>query len=253
MKILYDGSFDGLMSVVFDCYEQKMVPTAIIKMHKYQPEMFDQVQTVETNAEKTKRVIDGLHKKMTSNAFNQLFKAFHSEFDDIELTIFNYIRLVISTKGYIGTDYRQEPILRIKQVVKMMNREIHRMHAFVRFQLTVDGIYAATVNPDFDVMPFIGEHFRKRYADQLWLIYDVQRDYGIYYDMQKLQTIHIENPEWTANKKIKDSLLADKEKSFQNMWQQYFSSTSIAERKNMKLHLQHVPKRYWKYLPEKSA
>ena len=34
---------------------------------------------------------------------------------------------------------------------------------------------------------------------------------------------------------------------------EYFKSTNIKSRKNMKLHLQHVPKRYWKYLTEKSS
>ena len=31
----------------------------------------------------------------------------------------------------------------------------------------------------------------------------------------------------------------------------YFKSTNIVARKNTKLHTQHVPKRYWKYLTEK--
>ena len=35
------------------------------------------------------------------------------------------------------------------------------------------------------------------------------------------------------------------------MWKDYFDSTNIKERKNMKLHIRHVPKRYWKYLSEK--
>ena len=38
---------------------------------------------------------------------------------------------------------------------------------------------------------------------------------------------------------------------FQTLWRDYFKSTNIKSRKNMRLHIQHVPKRYWKYLSEK--
>lgn len=31
----------------------------------------------------------------------------------------------------------------------------------------------------------------------------------------------------------------------------HFKSTNITERKNTKLHVQHIPKRYWRYLTEK--
>jgi len=44
---------------------------------------------------------------------------------------------------------------------------------------------------------------------------------------------------------------AKQEFEFQTLWQDYFKSTNIVSRKNMKLHIRHVPKRYWKYLSEK--
>ena len=39
---------------------------------------------------------------------------------------------------------------------------------------------------------------------------------------------------------------------YDQLWKDYFKSTNIVERRNIKLHLQHVPKRYWKYLTEKN-
>jgi probable DNA metabolism protein len=42
-----------------------------------------------------------------------------------------------------------------------------------------------------------------------------------------------------------------KEKNYQNLWRKYFEHVNIKERKNMKLHIQHVPKRYWSLLTEK--
>ena len=46
-------------------------------------------------------------------------------------------------------------------------------------------------------------------------------------------------------------ILADGEESYSEWWRAYFKATNIVERKNRKLHLQHVPRRYWQYLTEK--
>ena len=125
------------------------------------------------------------------------------------------------------------------------------MHAFVRFQKTADDMYVATITPDYDVIPLIGSHFEQRYMDQEWLIYDIRRQYGLHYDLKKVSVIQLENMALDHKKKLSKSVLDEKEDTFQKLWQQYFESTNIPERKNLRLHMQHVPKRYWKYLPEK--
>ena len=52
-------------------------------------------------------------------------------------------------------------------------------------------------------------------------------------------------------RQLSADLLAEAEPDYQVLWKSYFDSVNIPERKNMKLHLQHVPRRYWKYLSEK--
>ena len=32
-------------------------------------------------------------------------------------------------------------------------------------------------------LPMLIKHFRNRYADQKWIIYDVKRGYGLHYDL----------------------------------------------------------------------
>ena len=42
-------------------------------------------------------------------------------------------------------------------------------------------------------------------------------------------------------------------KLYQQLWCTYFDSVNITARKNMKLYIQHMPKRYWRYLTEKKG
>lgn len=250
--LLYDGSVKGFFTSVFEVYERKLDEVVIKRRQNYERGLFDTPLEVITDEKKAARVMKGLKQKSPRGILEMLVKVLHSEFSDAESVSLEVIRLAFSETKGLRMDFRREAILRMKEINRMVNREVHRMHAFVRFQKTADDIYAATITPDFDVMPFIGSHFEKRYADQQWLIYDTQRNYGIFYDLKQVNTIVLDHPMWVGNKQINPQVLNEDEQVFKSIWAKYFNATCIQERKNMRLHLQHVPHRYWKYLPEKT-
>lgn len=134
-----------------------------------------------------------------------------------------------------------------------VGREKHRMEAFVRFRLTHDGIYFALIEPDFNVLPIISRHFTSRYADQEWIIYDLKRGFGLHYDKNSTQFIQLDLPENVGISGAPSEYFANEEIAFQELWQAYFNNVNIKSRVNTRLHLQHVPRRYWKYLTEKSS
>ena len=213
---------------------------------------FDTSEMIMSEEKKATRVWKGLSRYASSEIKSNLFKAFLSEIPTIEDTLLYYIRLLISSEGKMAKNYSDPKILEVAKVVKMVRREKHRMDAFVRFRLTKEDIYFATIEPDFNVLPLNAKHFKGRYADQKWLIYDLKRNYGIYYDLKTVETVTIALD--TAITKNKNAALffTAEEGQYENLWQQYFHSTNIASRKNLKLHMRHVPKRYWKYLSEKA-
>src|SRR5690606_40837493 len=121
----------------------------------------------------------------------------------------------------------------------------------VRFSKSSDGLFFAIIEPDFNVLPLIVGFFKKRYADQKWLIYDVKRQYGLLYAKLNVMEVNLTLEEKDALS-AKSVIMLDKtDAHFQQLWKRYYQSTNIEARRNMKLHLQHVPRRYWKYLVEK--
>ncbi|HMX40265.1 MAG TPA: DUF4130 domain-containing protein, partial [Saprospiraceae bacterium] len=70
----------------------------------------------------------------------------------------------------------------------------------------------------------------------------------LYYDLHSARIVQAADWEGASLRSTHATLL---EGSYQRLWRTYFSSTNIRERRNMKLHLQNVPSRYWKYLSEK--
>jgi probable DNA metabolism protein len=251
MLVVYDGSFEGFLSAVFDIYEYRLADVRFTAEEHYQKNIFDNVHETITTETKTKRVYSGLQQRISRNALGQLYKTFLSEIKDIENILLAYIQYAFSSKTLMEHDYSNAVVLKVQQTARTVHREKHRMEAFIRFQLTTDDLYYAVVEPDFNVLPLIKKHFHDRYADQCWMIYDTRRRYGLYYDKEKVISVEMTFCEETGSGKNIRSLYNEKEELYQKLWQQYFSSVNIAARKNMKLHIRHMPKRYWRYLTEK--
>lgn len=248
----YDGTFEGFLSCVFYAYEHKLDLVSIEKIDSQKPSLFESSVEVISESQKAKRVWKGLSKKMSAKGKKKLYKAFLSEVTNIENALYYYIRRAMTSNVNIESDFTDPKILHIEKVVKKVDREKHRMDAFVRFRLTQDGIYFATVEPDFDVLPLVADHFKSRYADQKWIIYDLKRKYGIYYNLDDVQTVSLEISKDINSQRNASSYFTIEEMQFQRLWANYFKSSNIASRKNMQLHIKHIPKRYWKYLSEKN-
>ncbi len=249
--VVYDGSFEGFLSAVFDVYEYKLKDVQVVPEQKHQPSMFAQPHVVNHNKAHSERVWKGLEKKLTKAALDQLYRAFLSEMDGVENTLLHYIQYAFSSPVFMEEDYSHPAVLTVFQTAKKVWREKHRMEAFVRFQKTADDLYYAVIEPDYNVLPLIAKHFTTRYADQRWMIYDAQRRYGMYYDLQTTSMVAIEFSEQTSGGKQVATVYDEGKEIYQQLWQQYFKSVNIPARKNTRLHIQHMPRRYWKHLPEK--
>lgn len=260
--VLYEPSFEGWLSAVFYVYAAKLQHNDALKLVAqdcYIPSLIDHCVTVPCADDHAKRVLTKLNKLIGRSGIQQILWGFLSEKQDIGSTLFRVVKYAIDyPKRQIMQDLGNLDVLELAQTVKSVGREKHRMEAFVRFEHTTDDIYFARVEPDFNVLPLIGEHFRQRYQDQHWAIYDLCRGYGIYYDKR------LSSPSRPAALQmitdVDESVLHDptsvhspNEQRYQKFWQGYFANVNISERKNPRLHKQYLPQRYWKYLSEKQV
>ncbi len=260
--VLYEPSFEGWLSAVFYVYSNHLqddTSLQLIAQDCYMPSLLAHAISVETNANHTERVLTKLNQLLGRSGMRNILWGFLSEKDNIGTTLFQVVKYAINYPSrHIMDDLGNLNVLELVQTVKSVGREKHRMEAFVRFEHTVEDIYFARVEPDFNVLPLIGEHFRQRYQDQHWAIYDLARGYGIYYNKSQstpkrpaaLQTITELDEAVLRNPA---SIHSEDEQRYQRFWQGYFTNVNIKERKNPRLHKQYLPQRYWKYLSEKQV
>ena len=239
-----------MLSCIFASYARKISPLDIVPEEGAQFGLLDEVFKIDSSDLQARRVLAGVDARTNDRAGALVYKLFLSELPDREMLIYRLVKTIITKNdATVLENFADETILKAAQIEKMISREVHRMHAFVRFQKTQQGVFYAPVEPDFNVLPLIGEHFERRYADQAWVIFDTRRHYGIYYDLIKTAFIAADHPVLNATIAGVD----ENEKAYQTLWENYFRSVNIKERNNPKLHLRHMPKRYSKYLVEKRA
>ncbi len=250
---MYDGTFDGFLSVIFECYARKEEPIGISSIINHQSDLFTDKEMIATDIAKAQRVWKGLQKILDQESQKLLFAAYLSGEQGIEMALYRFISLSFSSRQPVKDDYGDPAVLMVRKASRRVSREAMRMMQFIRFQRTRDDVYFAAVSPDYDVISMITKHLKERFADQNWLVYDVRRDYGYYYDGNSIEEVVIKEKSFSmADGSVVSGVLQEEEVLYRTMWQNYCSEITIRERLNLKLQRQHMPKRYWKFLPEKA-
>ncbi|WP_321518542.1 TIGR03915 family putative DNA repair protein [uncultured Bacteroides sp.] len=249
---IYDKTFEGLLTVVFDAYFRKTFPDALLAEGEPLPLFCDETLNICTDSEKAGRVWKGLQKKLSATALSFLTVSWLSELSDIDLLLFRYIRKTIDAPQSIELNFGDPDVLEVTKICRKVSKEIERVLQFLRFQKATDGTFFAAIEPMYNVLSLVVNHFQDRFADQKWLIYDLKREYGYYYDLSTVTEVSFEDKEsHLLSGILSDDLMAQDEKLFQQLWKEYFKSITIKERINPKLHKQNLPVRFWKYLTEK--
>ena len=190
---IYDHTFDGLLTCLFEVYNRKTFPDLLLKEGEPFPLFVDEVINVKTFEEKHERVWKGLRRRLSASALSNLTYGWLSELPGIDLLLLRYMKKVFDSSVSIETNFADSDVLELSKVCKKVNNERHRLLQFVRFQKASDGTFFAPIEPLYNVLPLTIRHFRDRFADQPWLIYDIKRKYGFYYDLQSVEEVTFED------------------------------------------------------------
>ncbi|MDL2323308.1 TIGR03915 family putative DNA repair protein, partial [Bacteroidales bacterium OttesenSCG-928-A17] len=238
---LFDNTFEGLLTAVFDAFSRKENPDKIAG-HDTSIPLFTDTYTVTTDGERSQRVLSALKKKISKSALQMLFVSFLAESEQTYKHLFNYIAKAVTSKQSIELNFGDEDVMELSKTFKKIQNEYTRMKQFVRFQKAADGIFFAAIEPLYDVIPLCTDFFRDRYADQQWILYDTKRNYGIFYDLDQTQIVKFDQlPISLQTGQLQEDKLDESEIAFRNLWKDYLKAVTIQERKNLKLQKQHMP------------
>ncbi len=249
----YDRTFDGMLTVVFDAYARRSFPQVIQGTDEPLPLFYDEVHPVITDEAKADRVWKALEKKLSKDALSCLTVSYLSELPELDLHLFRYICKNIDSPVSLENNLADDDILFVTNTFRKVLYERLRMMQFIRFQKAADGTYFGIMEPQYNVLPLAIAHFKDRFADQPFVLYDKRRHYGYYYDQHEVTQVTFDEslPHFVTGK-LDESLMAEDEKLFQELWRTYFKAVCIRDRLNPRKQRKDMPVRYWKYLIEKN-
>ena len=250
-----DGSFAGLLCAYAHAHRTGALPAGVtLRGAPASHSLFGAPVSIPTDAALAERLERGLE-RARPRLVGKLLRAFLSERPGIETDILQLIDAVAVDGADAVDDWTFAPAREVARWAQRTGREAHRMEAFVRFEKhqAQDGErWLARIRPEHHVLPIIAEHFATRYPALRWTILDARRRLALVHDTLAAELGEGEKPtQIVPASSLPDLAPTDDERAYQTMWRAYFRAVDIPERRNLKLHLRHVPKRYWPDLTEK--
>lgn len=240
---VYDGSFEGLLTSVYEAYYKKEKPDRILSRDLLELNMMEKYIYIETDIEKSQKVYNAAIDKISPQAVENLFYIYLSEEREKGTIIYKYLKLGFKVGTLVEDYFSEEYILSASKIIQRVSFEVHRMEGLLRFKKLRGDIYYAEYEPDNNITMLLAPHFKDRLSDQNWIIHDKKRGIAGVYNKS----------EWVITEALPSSLpsLSEGEEYFEALWKQYYNHISIPERKNPRQQKAYMPVRYWKNLTEK--
>ncbi|MGJ0360296.1 TIGR03915 family putative DNA repair protein [Aliarcobacter cryaerophilus] len=243
MILLYDGTFEGFLSLVYEVYYKKLKPT---KIYKTLPNeiLFEEILEIDTSKESGIKVLNAIKTKFPKEILEKILNIFMCDSKEFEMALLEYIVIGFKDSKQLY-NINNSCVFYLNNLEKELFRVTHKLTGFIRFEELEDKTLYAKIESKFNVIYFLGRHFLKRFNNQNFIIHDINR---------KLAFVKMKNDYSIKEVAFFDEpIYSSNEEKFQKLWKSFFSGVTINERTNLKLQTQMVPLLYRTYMSEFKA
>lgn len=241
---IYDGSFEGFLTCIYDAFYAMNKPEDIVSIENYIENFLIEKVYIKTDIEKFQKVYEAIEMKISKDSLKRVFYAYLSELPGAEMIVLKYLQLGFKIGRGIDLNLANEHVLNMDNIYKKVGYERHRIVGLLRFKKLKEDILYAQVEPDHNIIALLAPHFKERLSSENFIIHDIKREIAIFYNKSEwvIKDIEVADP----------FLVKDIEEGYEDLWRVYFNAISIKSKANIKLQKRNMPMRYWKHLTEKS-
>lgn len=239
----FDGTKNGLLTCIFESFYDRRIPDDVTS-ECVQCGLMDEIVTIKTDNEKAERVYKCLKNCKTKYLVSDFNLTFRSGEKKRFKVLFDYLNVAISNKNIdVSKAFALPEIQAFTDLKNRIYTETHRFKGFLRFMETEKGFYYACYEPDNDITELLVPHFTARLQSP-FIIHDIKRNILALCDGKRYKILNGGDNGVTV-------FMSESEEIFLDLWQQYYKSINIEERKNLRQMRNYMPERYWKNLSEK--
>lgn len=239
----FDGTKNGLLTCIFESFYDRRIPDDVTT-ECVQCGLLNEIVTIKTDNEKAERVYKCLKNCKTKYLVSDFNLTFRSGEKKRFKVLFDYLNVAISNKNIdVSKAFALPEIQAFTDLKNRIYTETHRFKGFLRFMETEKGFYYACYEPDNDITELLVPHFTARLQSP-FIIHDIKRNILALCDGKRYKILNGGDNGVTV-------FMSESEEIFLDLWQQYYKSINIEERKNLRQMRNYMPERYWKNLSEK--
>ena len=240
MILVYDGTFEGFLSLVYEVYYKKLKP---IKIYKTLPNeiLFEEILEINSSKESGIKVLNAIKTKFPKEILEKILNIFMCDSKEFEMALLEYIVIGFKDSKQLY-NINNSCVFYLNNLEKELFRVTHKLTGFIRFEELEDKTLYAKIESKFNIVYFLGKHFLKRFNNQNFIIHDLNRRIAfvkINETFSIQEVAFFDEPNYSSN-----------EQKFQKLWKSFFSGVTIKERINSKLQQQMVPLIYRTYMSE---
>ena len=245
MTYVYNGTWDGLMCLVYRTAADETAPDTIVRPSDAEFGLLFDTVTIENNSQIAMATANALKKRVSGRMLSDVWFALLScdlgGGRSVDMALWQMLANVWERGRKAEFDLADESAHVVRKAARRTGCEYHKYLGLTRFR-DIGGIFYAELEPDCDVIALLADHFSSRLPDRGWILHDLLRKKAVLYDMKT----------WiVADMPQQMSSSIEKHDVYQDLWREFYRSTTTVQRLNYKTQRGHMPKKYWKYLTEK--
>ncbi|WP_305044714.1 TIGR03915 family putative DNA repair protein [Geoalkalibacter sp.] len=238
----YDGSYVGLLSVLYRIFSWRETPATISAVLPPQDDLFAAPLSVPADPSRADQLLAAIRAHLSPETASFVRHAYFSEAPGVEMALYRYLSHGWRVRRRIDDDLADPAVAEVQRLAQAVRREAHRLKGLARFRETSEGLLYAPLEPAHFVLPLLAPHFAERLSAERWLLHDVRRGQGVLYENGRwvLADLQVEEP----------PQFSEEEALWQDLWRTFHRRIAIAERVNLRRQRGCMPMKYWRYLVE---
>lgn len=248
-----EDSIDGIMTGVYEAYqfkkEEGIESHDVLHLAVREPDtcrLFTQYITIETDREKSAKVIRTLKKELGENTYYDLCLACVCSDEEKADAVYHTIVTGLKYRDKnVFARLHDEAVHKAFACKRNAGNELHYSIEFLRFEELENGILYAKIGPKNHILPFLIPHFADRLPADNFVIYDEKSgEFGLHPKFK--QWYLVTNKDFDEDKLV----FSAQEQVYRELFTEFCNTIAIEARINRKLQKQMAPLRYRPYMVE---
>ena len=236
----YDGSYEGFLCCVFQCYQNRERPCDIWQLCRPETSLFPQTEIL-TDPVRAARVEASI-RKMGQGVRRLMMYGFLNDSDGKELKLLRFLELCYQKGPRVMGQLAHPDVAAVMELEQQVSHEACKYREVLRFQER-ERMLGAVIRPHHCVLPLLQNHFCDRLPEEDFVIFDNSHYLALLKRGKKVEYLELQEPVILPTPEAQ-------EKQYQEMWKAFFKALTIEERRNYALQRSNLPKRYWEYMVE---